>query len=33
VTVDLPEGMSSADEIALEHHGKSAHPPLTGAAD
>lgn len=24
-TIDLPEGVSSADEIALEHHGKSAH--------
>ncbi|MGG5258455.1 amino acid permease [Phycicoccus avicenniae] len=24
-TVDLPAGMSGADEIALEHHGKSAH--------
>ncbi|MCU1657399.1 MAG: amino acid permease, partial [Pseudonocardiales bacterium] len=24
-TVDLPPGMSAADEIALEHHGGSAH--------
>lgn len=24
-TVDLPAGMSGADEIALEHHGKTAH--------
>jgi amino acid transporter len=24
-TVDLPAGMTSADEIALEHHGKTAH--------
>lgn len=24
-TVDLPEGVTSADEISLEHHGKSAH--------
>ena len=24
-TVDLPAGVSSADEISLEHHGKSAH--------
>ncbi len=25
MTIDLPEGVTSADEIALEHHGKSAH--------
>ena len=25
MTIDLPEGVSSADEIALEHEGKSAH--------
>ncbi len=25
MTIDLPEGVSSADEIALEHGGKSAH--------
>jgi amino acid transporter len=24
-TVDLPSGMTSAEEIALEHHGKTAH--------
>jgi amino acid transporter len=24
-TIDLPAGLSSADEIALEHHGKSGH--------
>ncbi|MGL5862876.1 MAG: hypothetical protein ACRCY9_16640, partial [Phycicoccus sp.] len=24
-TVDLPEGVSAADEIALEHHGQTAH--------
>ncbi len=24
-TIDLPEGVTAADEIALEHHGKSAH--------
>lgn len=24
-TIDLPEGVSSADEIALEHHGETAH--------
>ncbi|MGL5865825.1 MAG: amino acid permease [Dermatophilaceae bacterium] len=24
-TVDLPEGVSGADEIALEHHGQTAH--------
>ncbi|HLY33214.1 MAG TPA: amino acid permease [Jatrophihabitantaceae bacterium] len=24
-TVDLPEGVSAADEIELEHHGKTAH--------
>ena len=29
MTVDLPAGVSGADEIALEHHGKSAH----GGAD
>ena len=28
MTIDLPEGVSSADEIALEHHGGSAHVPL-----
>jgi amino acid transporter len=31
-TIDLPAGMTAADEIALEHHGSSAHgagsPPL-----
>jgi len=25
MTIDLPEGVTAADEIALEHHGKSAH--------
>ena len=25
MTIDLPPGVSSADEIDLEHHGKSAH--------
>ncbi len=25
MTIDLPEGVTSADEIALEHHGKTAH--------
>jgi amino acid transporter len=24
-TVDLPEGVTAADEIAMEHHGKTAH--------
>jgi amino acid transporter len=24
-TIDLPEGVSAADEIALEHHGSTAH--------
>ena len=24
-TIDLPEGVTSADEIELEHHGKTAH--------
>ena len=24
-TIDLPTGVSSADEIGLEHHGRSAH--------
>jgi len=26
-TIDLPEGVSSADEIALEHEGKGIHQP------
>jgi amino acid transporter len=26
VTVDLPEGVSAADEIAAEHHGTTLHP-------
>jgi amino acid transporter len=30
MTIDLPEGVSSADEIDLEHHGKSGH---AGTAD
>jgi hypothetical protein len=25
MTIDLPEGVTSADEIAMEHHGKTAH--------
>ncbi len=25
MTIDLPEGVTAADEIALEHHGKTAH--------
>ena len=25
MTIDLPEGVTGADEIALEHHGKTAH--------
>jgi hypothetical protein len=24
-TIDLPEGVSAADEIELEHHGQTAH--------
>jgi amino acid transporter len=24
-TIDLPEGVTAADEIAMEHHGKTAH--------
>ena len=24
-TIDLPEGVTSADEIEMEHHGKTAH--------
>jgi len=27
ITIDLPAGMSSADEIALEHEGKGIHQP------
>jgi amino acid transporter len=32
-TVDLPAGVSAADEMALEHHGQTAHhpPPATAA--
>jgi amino acid transporter len=26
-TVDLPSGVSAADEMALEHHGQTAHQP------
>lgn len=26
-TIDLPAGVTSADEIAMEHHGKTAHNP------
>ena len=25
MTIDLPEGVTAADEIALEHHGQTAH--------
>ncbi len=25
MTIDLPEGVTAADEIAMEHHGKTAH--------
>jgi hypothetical protein len=32
-TVDLPEGVTSADEIALEHHGKSMHKPASEPSD
>jgi amino acid transporter len=31
-TVNLPMGMTSADEIALEHHDKSLHRPAPGPA-
>ena len=31
MTVDLPAGVSGADEIALEHHGKSAHGGADGS--
>ena len=24
-TIDLPEGVTAADEIEMEHHGKTAH--------
>ncbi|MBW8802145.1 MAG: hypothetical protein JF597_54125 [Streptomyces sp.] len=27
MTIDLPEGVTAADEIALEHQGKTAHHP------
>ena len=29
MTIDLPEGTTSADEIELEHHGKTAHGGTT----
>ncbi len=36
MTIDLPPDVSSADEIALEHHGSTAHhgtvPPAPPAA-
>ncbi|HNM96307.1 MAG TPA: amino acid permease [Marmoricola sp.] len=32
-TIDLPEGVSSADEIALEHQGKTAHGGEIHSAD
>ena len=25
MTIDLPEGVTAADEIALEHQGRTAH--------
>jgi len=31
MTIDLPAGMSSADEIELEHHGQTAHGGATAA--
>ena len=31
-TIDLPAGMSAADEIALEHHQQDAHPQLPDRA-
>jgi amino acid transporter len=30
-TVDLPPGVTSSDEIAMEHHGHSAHPTASPA--
>jgi hypothetical protein len=27
ITIDLPPNVTSADEIALEHQGKTAHRP------
>jgi amino acid transporter len=32
-TIDLPAGMTSADEIALEHEGKTAHHPRPDPTD
>jgi hypothetical protein len=31
--IDLPEGVSAADEIALEHHGGAAHPTASAVPD
>jgi amino acid transporter len=33
ITVDLPEGVSAADEIALEHHGGAAHLTASAVTD
>ena len=32
-TIDLPEGVSAADEIALEHHGGAAHLTASAVTD
>jgi hypothetical protein len=32
-TIDLPEGVSAADEIALEHHGGGVHPSASTVTD
>ena len=29
MTIDLPEGVSAADEVRLEHQGTSGHPDVT----
>src|SRR5690348_1689637 len=33
ITIDLPEGVSAADEIALEHHGGVAHLTASAVTD
>ena len=33
ITIDLPEGVSAADEIALEHHGGAAHLTASAVTD
>jgi amino acid transporter len=33
ITVDLPQGITSADEIALEHQGKTLHHPTPEPTD